>query len=470
MTAQEIFALRKKRSYAEALKVARSAYPQNTNDIWFLRAYAWTLYDHVKNITDRYEAKQLSSAELSTQLAPYMREFARFGDQLRGDSAFSQMVRLAGLVSKDWQEFLGFARWAGIDDFAEDDKKSFINDIGRAVDSLQKRFIRAICREASAAGSQTNAQWVDWGKNILEHSLQLDPHDQWLNYYKSKLHLAQGEVDQAISRLSPVLHRQSKAAWPWALLGEILETTQPDDAITCYAYSTQLAREEQEVAKIRIHLARQLSQVERYREAAQQVQQASLYREQNKYKVPSDLAQMLASDWYREVLMTNGLQSLPDMSKAARSVLRELERHNLVYIHGVIDHINNEKALTYVATGHDTGFALLHKNFSGLSVVPPGTIVEIGSHERDGPPIDWRISEEKEISGLFETFQGTLQRANGKGFAFIRSREDVFVTPDIAKDFNFEQQYAVTCIAIKRTNKQGKTGWRAVNIKTVNSL
>ena len=73
MSSGEIFALRKQKRYAEALDMARSEYPQNTTDVWFLRAYAWALYDHAKEIVDRYEAKQLSPATLSGQLSPYMR-------------------------------------------------------------------------------------------------------------------------------------------------------------------------------------------------------------------------------------------------------------------------------------------------------------------------------------------------------------------------------------------------------------
>lgn len=95
-----------------------------------------------------------------------MREFARMAESLRGDSAFSQMLRLAGKASRDWSEFLGFARWAGIEDFPDEDKKPFVNDQEKTVDSLQKRFIRAICREVAigAANVRINPEWIEWGK------------------------------------------------------------------------------------------------------------------------------------------------------------------------------------------------------------------------------------------------------------------------------------------------------------------
>lgn len=134
---------------------------------------------------------------------------------------------------------------------------------------------------SEADDSQANVAAIEWGREVLAQSLKDSPNDQWLNYYQSKLHLRDGESDKAIQRLLPVLRRQSRASWPWALLGEILEQTQPDNATTCYAHAVQLAREEQEVAKTRIRLAERLAHAERYGEAAHEAQLALKYRDQH---------------------------------------------------------------------------------------------------------------------------------------------------------------------------------------------
>lgn len=465
MSSFEIFELRKQGRSAEALEMARVEYSRNTTDIWLLRAYAWALYDQTKHLVDQYEAKQLSPSALSSQFSPCMREFARMADPLRGDVAFSQILRLAAAVSKEWREFLGFARWAGIHDFSVEDKKPFVNEQGKSVDSLQKRFMRAICREAAAAAADphANPEWVEWGKGVLEQALQDEPNDQWLNYYQSKLHLAYGEVEQSIKRLAPVLRRQSKAAWPWALLGEILEATRPDDALTCFTHATQLAREEQEVAKTRIHLAQRLALTGRYNEAALQAQSALQYREQHGYKVPQELAQLLASDWYQQAVASNSLSRLPNVEGAANALLKELDRHSLTYVRGVIDHINAEKALSYVATTPDTGVGLLYRKFPEVAALPPGTLVEVGRASPDDMPADWRLSEAQALPGLCETVTGTLERREENEFAFIRAtHKDIFVPPDLAKSYAAGQQFIVTCLAIRRTNKHGKAGWRAV--------
>lgn len=465
MSSKQIFALRKQKLIAEALEMARAGYPNNATDVWFLRAYAWSLYDHVKNIVDSFEAKQLSPLALSSKLTPHMREFAAIADPLRKDSAFSQMLRLAGKVAKEWDEFLGFAQWAGVDDFSDEDKAPFINDQGKTVDSLQKRFTRAICREVAtrAADAQSDNPLIHWGKNILQQALKVEPNDQWLNYYQSKLYLVQGEAALAIECLVPVVRRQSRAAWSWAKLGEILEGTRSEDAFNCYAYATFLAREEQEVAKVRIHLAQRLSIAGRFDEAAQQASLALKYREQNNFKVPQELSQLLASDWYRQAMANNSLQPLPRVEAQAKALLKELDQKSLTYIRGVIDHINSEKALSYIATSATAGFGLSHHKFPQVAILSPGTLVEVGCATPEGPPLDWRLSDALMLTGLCETLSGHLERQEGKDFAFIRTtRADIFVAPALANTFAPKQQYNVTCIAIRRTNKQGKTGWRAV--------
>mgnify|MGYP001152326150 CR=1 FL=1 len=467
MSSNEIFALRKQGRSAEALEMARAELPENANDVWFLRAYAWSIYDHAKSVVEAYESKELSPNALTAKLTPYMREFSRMATPLRGDTTFSQMLRLAGKASKDWQEFMAFARWAGVDDFSADDEKPFVNDQGKTIDSLKKRFVRAICRETAARADDPQADQglVDWGKGILQQALEDDPNDQWLNYYLSKLHLASGESEEAIKRLTPVLRRQARAAWPWALLGEVLEATQPADALACYAHAVQLAREEQEVAKVRIRLAERLALADRYDEAARQASLALAYREQHGYRVPQELAQLLASDWYKQAVESDSLRELPDFGAEAQAIVRKLDRQSLIYTQGVIDHINADKALSFVATSVDAGCGLAHRRFPRIADLPPGTLVEIGRAEPDGPPIDWRLSEADSLPGLCETLSGSLERHDGKEFAFIRTGgDDVFVPPPLAAQFAQGQQYQVSCVAVRRANKQGKVGWRAVKL------
>ncbi|WP_426178355.1 hypothetical protein [Massilia sp. TWR1-2-2] len=42
--------------------------------------------------------------------------------------------------------------------------------------------------------------------------------------------------------------------------------------------------------------------------------------------------------------------------------------------------------------------------------------------------------------------------------------EKISVPPRLAKKFSVDKRYDVPCLDIRRTNRQGLTGWRAVNL------
>jgi hypothetical protein len=462
---REIFALRRQGKSAEALEAARAGLSGREDDLWFLRAYAWVLYDQVKKIVDEYEQTRLSDSEMANYISPFMREFSKMAAPLRGDTAFSQMLRLATKVSRHWPDFLAFSRWADIDNFSEEDRTPFITDDGGRVDSLQQRFVRAIAREAASASPDVRqtSDLVLWGLTILEKALLENPTDQWLNYYQSKIDLKEDRLDDAMRRLLPILRKQSRAAWPWALLAEILEKSHPEQAVVCYIHSTELAREEQEAARVRIRLAQLLAEQERFQEAAFQAHLAAVYRENNGFRTPAELSRLLQSDWYSREIAADRLKAPPNAASAARKLLMEVDARPVVYSPGVVDHVNEEKALTYVATGVESGVPMPHGRFPDLANVEPGSIVELGRTSPNEKPTDWRQVETKAIPGFCEDITGQLEQHDGKSFAFLRNPQgDVFVPPGLAKKIGSNEGAERTVRAIFRKAKNGKVGWKAL--------
>lgn len=469
MSAKEIFALRKQGCGVDALAKARAEIEQNRQDVWFLRAYAWCLYDEAKPLAVRVKQGNLAPSALAGQFLPLMREFAGFAKPLRQDTAFSAMLRLANDVSRDWSEFLPFARWAGIDSFTEDDTRPFQTADGKTVDSLQQRFIRAICRETAryAADDVVDPKVIAWGEKVLANALQAGPDDQWLNYYQSRLFLAKGAREAAVRHLLPVLQRQSRAAWPWALLGNILEVNRPADALTCLVHAAQLARDEQEVANTRIRLADLLARSQRYGQAARQVQLAVAYRSDQGWRVPPLLQQLLDSDWYARVRTDDGFEALPSSRAEARQLLQELGRENLEYRPGVIDHVNRSKALSHVVIGRNKGALLHHRDFPDVAGLAIGEVIEVGLASDGRSALDWRRTEQCVPPEVCRQVTGTVLRREDQSFAFVRDGNgggDVFVPPVLAGAFVPEQTVRVTCLAVWSTNKKGKSGWSALRI------
>lgn len=472
MGSKEVFALRKQNKSVEALALARNEYLSNNGDIWLIRAYAWCLYDHVKPIIENFESGRISGFELSNRLSPYMREFATIGNPLRGDTCFTQFLNMANKASKGWDEFLDFAQWVGIDGFSEDDKKPYITESGDKLDSLQTRFIRAIVRETSsrATNKVIRDDLLEWGVAVAKIALEINPNDQWLHFYQSKLYLLNNEVELAIKNLMPVMHRQRKAPWAWALLGSILERNQQiDESLICYMHATQVAREEQEVARIRIILAKKLYEKNRYAEAGFQVSKALEYRQKNNFNIPDDLHKLQIGNWYKDLARNNGIKESPDVEKQAQEILFNLDKDNITYKKAVIDHHNKQKEMTYVLTSIDEGLSMYYGKFPELERLEIGTVIEV-AYSKINPkkPLSYKVLENEEVAGLCRIFTGELKKLSHKNFAFIKSEgESIFVPPFFADSYESDVSYRVQCRAMKKKDRQGKIGWRVVLISNL---
>lgn len=222
MNSKEIFSLRKQGESLKALEIARKEYPNNQEDIWFIRAYGWCLHDRVKEIVVNYEKESISKQDLSNKLSNYMREFSQIGEKLKKDTCFSNILSLANRVSRDWKEFLDFSYWAGIDCFSDEDKKPFETKDGTKIDSLQSRYLRSIVREI-ANRKEIDGKTLEWGKSVFEKAIDCNPSDYWLNYYQSKISLKEGDTDSAIKSLLPVVYKKIRDYWVWQTLAEIIE-------------------------------------------------------------------------------------------------------------------------------------------------------------------------------------------------------------------------------------------------------
>lgn len=465
MLSREIFALRKQNTN-QALAMTRSEYPNNMTDDWFLRAYAWCIFDQVKMIVQNYEHRNISGFQLSNQMSPFMREFANFGANLKGDMCFSQMLNLANKASKEWNEFLQFSHWAGLDCFSDDDKEPYTAESGDRIDSLQSRYLRSIVREISIRQNELMPQILDWGKAVIKLALQINPNDQWIYYYQSKIYLNNGNFDLAVKFLMPVIHKQKNAYWVWTLLGSILENEQPENSLICYIYATQLSKSEQELAKIRITLAKKLAQYERYEEASFQIKKALQYRQDNNFQIPNDLAELLNSFWYQDIINNNKVKKYQSVKEQAQSLLFILDKDNIVIKYGFIDHHNTDKGMAYILTDVENGFAMYYKKYPNIETLPVGTILEIRfSKFSPKNPLSFNVSDKKEIDNLCQLFTGELNKITDKNFAFIKSGdESIFVIPRLAENYQENIVYQVQCKAIKSKNKKGKIGWNAIEI------
>lgn len=285
-------------------------------------------------------------------------------------------------------------------------------------------------------------------------------------YYQSKIDLHDGNIDLAIKSLIPVIYRQPKSYWVWGLLASILDRIQPKNSLICYIYASQLSNNEQELAKLRVTLAKKLAENQRYEEASFHIKKALEYRQTNNFRISDDLQKLQYTDWYKSILKDNRERKCSDVKELAQEILISLDEDNIFYQKVVIDHHNKNKEMAYVIIDVDEGMPIYYGKFPNVKNLAIGTVLDIAySKINNKKPLCLKISEVQEIQGLCKLFTGDLTKVFDKNFAFIKSdNESIFVPPAIADSYQYDIIYKVQCRAIKGKNKQGKIGWRAVEI------
>jgi tetratricopeptide (TPR) repeat protein len=466
----DISQLRKSGHLEEALSKAREFFAADPNDIYLQRAYGWVIYDLVKQEILLFEQGKSSSSKVTNRLNEWLSDYKKFGAHERPGMLHSLLLIQVLKASKVWANFLEFAQWWDPEYCRPEDKKPYKTDNGKLLPSTEMRLFYAIGREASNPTNNSPKQLLAWAEQQLQAGLAIAPNDQWLHYYKSKQLLDKGKIAEAREWLMPVVRRQQNAAWVWTCLGKTFEPSQADKAIICYFRAVQVAVKPQDVAKTRIALARLLAAVEKFDDATVQVLKALEYRSQNNLSTPQTLMQMASTDWFTSRTTNRAcLPKEPDVSDVAYAMVFGDTPDNVIYRLGVIDNQNLEKGLAHVAFSINEGIVLPYRLFKGISDRKLGEIIEVGLVNDNRRAITWSASETITLKGFFRKFSGKLTTRAGQPFGFIITddNERIFVHPNLLGKSAFPEGASITCRAVMGKDKQGKQGWRALTLNTL---
>ena len=126
------------------------------------------------------------------------------------------------------------------------------------------------------------------------------------------------------------------------------------------------------------------------------------------------------------------------------------------HIKGYLDNHNLDKGLSFVSCSDDSGYPIYHRDFPSILEIKVGSVleleIEINSSYQFGKVVEYRLSDDNEINGLIQFFDGVL---NKRGFnAYIKTNVNdvntIFVPSIIAKDFESYIDVDVFCLARNR--------------------
>lgn len=466
---QQITALRKDDKLDEAEKLASSEFEENADNKFFQSAYGWVIYFRLKNIIEDLQANKINRGKSISLLNNYINLYAKLDLIDRPDLLHSMILMQVLKIDNDWDRFLGFAKWWGVDNFREEDFKSIEVKNGKKLTSLYLRFYYRLGRTLISQYSNVNHEVKEWAESQLESILSQNNNDQWLRLYSCKLMLLRGDSEGALKLVKQILKKKSQEFWAWSLLGDIICVTDSKQAILCFQHAVNLSKIPTAVVNVREKLAKLLTLESRYPEATVQIMKAlELRKKLGSNKISNDLSQMMNTNWYKEHLNAN-LPKEIDVSNQVTDII--YVEDDLVLKTGVIDNQNKAKNLAHVSFGLDDGVVMKYHQFSKIKNVRIGCVINVFFEEGSRLPIRWKETREYLIDGLLNEFTGILEQVSEKDFGFIRiaSKESVFVPPQLMHQMIDKVKTNVTVRAILTIDKsKGKEGWKALcNIENI---
>src|SRR5690606_13988844 len=117
-------------------------------------------------------------------------------------------------------------------------------------------------------------------------------------YYKAKMLVALGHLEDAKAFVIPVVREKKSDFWSWALLGDILSEDDIETAISCYCNAVSCKSEEKFLINTRWSFGKLLQVAGLDQEAKYELELSLKTRTEQGYNIPSDKTRLLEEDWF----------------------------------------------------------------------------------------------------------------------------------------------------------------------------
>ena len=139
------------------------------------------------------------------------------------------------------------------------------------------------------------------------------------------------------------------------------------------------------------------------------------------------------------------------------------------HIKGYLDNHNLDKGLSFVSCSDESGYPIYHRDFPSILEIKVGSVLEleINSSYQFGKVIEYHLSDDNEINGLIQFFDGVLSKRGFSAYINISSDDvkTIFVPSDIAKNFEDYSNVDVSCLARnKKPVEQNQYKWVALQV------
>lgn len=502
MTLEEIKTLRKNGQLDEAVVHVEAMLKADTENLWVKRGAAWVYYDFAKahaspatydvfrSNLQKIEELKLSSDDamlfdscawqigkmvislLKEKIVNYhlindMYELCRNFWFAKPSDAYSFILKAFLKGHRNWDAFLEFVDWWGLDSFRPQDYEEEIYN-GQKIMSLVEQTYIAYARQMltlinKGVGRNQDEAFMEkiaLYMKSLDAVIELHPAYKYTSYFKAKLLLVLGDGERSLSAFLPFAKLKKQEFWVWELMAEIFNDKK-EEQFACFCKALSLKTSDDFLINVRQSFAKLLIERKMYDEAKSEIKHLVDTRIKKGWSIPSSVTAWMQQPWYMEAKDNRGNRSLYEKHKlTAEALLFSDVCEEIV----AVSFVNAPKSmLNFVKDKHKQGFF----NYAGFLKNPQVgdllsvRLVAVGT-EGFYKLMTIRAASENELPDAIKSFIGKASFNASKTACFVN---DVYIDPKLVKEYNVLPGQVIEGLALLSFNKsKNDWGWKAIRV------
>lgn len=422
----------------------------------FLGAIA--LARNLKKVLSLYKADRFFLTKQKSDLLYLVNTFKKLNIP-KSESSFSDIMRqLSRLQDNQSDWYLPLIKEIGLEGFEEKDYQRIKRD-GNLIISLYELIMLNTAKHIEKSDSLVDMQWF---LPFLENALCKFPGIIWFKYYKARLLLKVGRVEEAKPLLKDVLMKQNDQFWAWELYGSLYTETNPRLYFSFLCKAALKGKEESALPTLRLNLAKEFITRKMHAEAKTELEQIMKTGEQEGWEISNEITRLNnLKEISSAVAQTNNI-------KAYEVYQHTADEHLALFLEtkvGIVTSILPDKKIAFLVFGQKLSAALKMKE---KNEVANGDILKISIAETNirgeikHNVINYERTDEKPSSDFYKIVTGTLNlKKNKKGnpYAFV---QDVHIRKDIIVPSGIREGEKISLVCFKFYKKNGESKWRAI--------
>jgi hypothetical protein len=214
---------------------------------------------------------------------------------------------------------LAFLRIWGIENLSSEDFKRYVTNERKELPSLAEKVIQQAIKQGNKSSDIDGVAYIlpFLNRVIMHHKDNL-----WLLFHKAKASLLLDKAEDALAPAIEFTKDKVNDYRSWELLGDILVSSEPEKAFSCYCKSLLSSNDINFISKVKIKFAKLLINKENFAGAKREINEITEFKEKMGHKIPEELNSFRLQPWFQSTQTSStNIELYKSHSKQAEEIL-----------------------------------------------------------------------------------------------------------------------------------------------------